>query len=90
MAVSENVGNQEIYSVRLNGTRRRDLSRSQGLDAFPSVSPNRKLIAYESIEPQPRLGRELIALKVMRPDGTGKRSATLRGNGRAAWRRMEQ
>lgn len=64
-------GDSEIYSINADGsggTRR--LTRSAGVDAFGSWSPNRRRIAFYS---QRRLGGDVW---VMNADGTGQRDLT--------------
>jgi Tol biopolymer transport system component len=69
-----NVGNLELYRVRLDGSGRRDLTRSQGLDAAPAASPDGRLIAFVAFRFNG--GRETRRLWVMGRDGGGKRPLT--------------
>jgi Tol biopolymer transport system component len=71
-----NVANDEIFSVRLDGTRRRDLSRSQGHDSAPVPSPNGRRIAFAGVRFES--GSWVYGLYVMRADGTGQRRLTPR------------
>jgi Tol biopolymer transport system component len=72
-----NVENTELYSVRLDGTRRRDLSRSQGSDSAPAPSPNGRRIAFAGARLEQ--GTLVYGLYVMRADGSGQRRLTPRG-----------
>jgi Tol biopolymer transport system component len=72
-----NVENTELYSVRLDGTQRRDLSRSQGFDSAPAPSPNGRRIAFAASRFED--GSLVSGLYVMRADGSGQRRLTPKG-----------
>jgi Tol biopolymer transport system component len=72
-----NVENTELYSVRLDGTRRRDLSRSQGPDSAAAPSPNGRRIAFAGARLEH--GNLVYGLFVMQADGTGQRRLTPKG-----------
>jgi TolB protein len=69
-----NVNNNEIFSIRVDGSRHRDLSRNQGHDGGPVWSPDGRYVAFwaERFE----RGTYVRALYVMRPDGSGQRRLT--------------
>jgi Tol biopolymer transport system component len=72
-----NVENTELYSVRLDGTRRRALSRSQGPDSAAAPSPNGRRIAFAGARLEH--GNLVYGLYVMQADGTGQRRLTPKG-----------
>jgi Tol biopolymer transport system component len=72
-----NVENTELYSVRLDGTRRRDLSRSQGADSAAAPSPNQRRIAFAAARLEG--GTLVYGLYVMQADGSGQRRLTPNG-----------
>lgn len=69
-----NVHNGEIYTVRVDGSHRRDLSRNQGSDGAPVPSPDGRLIAFASDRFD--VDGRVLALYVMRSDGSGQRRLT--------------
>jgi Tol biopolymer transport system component len=71
-----NVGNAEVYSVRLDGRGRRALSRNPGADAGAAWSPDGRRIALLSERFEG--GRRVSALYVARSDGAAPRRLTPR------------
>ena len=69
-----NVNNVEIFSIRADGTRYRDLSRSQGGDGGPVWSPDGRRVAFWAERMDG--GRFVRALYVMQADGTRQRRLT--------------
>jgi Tol biopolymer transport system component len=74
-----NVNNSEIFSIRADGSRYRDLSRNQGHDGSPVWSPDGRRVAFWSERLD--FGNLVRALYVMRADGTGQRRLTPAGLG---------
>jgi TolB protein len=69
-----NVHNTEIYALSSNGPTVRDLTRNQGFDGGPSISPDGRWIAFWSDRVQGE--RVVRGLFVMHPDGSGQRLIT--------------
>jgi TolB protein len=69
-----NVNNGEIYSVRVDGSRRRDLTRNEGSDGEPVPSPDGRSIAF--VSDRFDVDGRVLALYVMRADGTDQRRLT--------------
>lgn len=69
-----NVNNNEIFSIRADGSRYRDLSRNQGHDGSPVWSPDGRRVAFWSERFDG--GTEVRALYVMRADGSRQRRLT--------------
>jgi TolB protein len=51
--VTDRDGDYEIYSIRVDGTDLRRLTRSQGIDAHPAWSPDGEWIAFASARMAP-------------------------------------
>jgi Tol biopolymer transport system component len=69
-----NVGNSEIYSVRVDGRTRRALTRNPGADAGVAWSPDGRRIAFRSERFE--RGRRVSGLYVARADGSNARRLT--------------
>ncbi len=68
-------GNNDVYTVRTNGTQLRRLTTQPGWDGNPSYSPDSRLIAFDS----DRAGNSEIGtweIYIMRADGSGTRRLT--------------
>lgn len=67
----ENAYSSELYSVRLDGSAKRNLTRHQGSEFAAVLSPDGKRVAFLSAR---REGEAFVeGLYVMRVDGTGQR-----------------
>jgi Tol biopolymer transport system component len=67
--VPEVLDDIEIFSMRLDGTRKRRLTNNDDADFAPVFSPNGKKIAWD--------GGELGDIRIMDTDGRHKRRVTL-------------
>jgi len=68
------VGNLEIYALSLGGSSPRDLTRNQGSDGGPSVSPDGRHVAFWA---ERLVGGQVVrGLFVMRSDGAQQRLVT--------------
>ena len=72
-----NVNNNEIFSIRADGSRYRDLSRNQSHDGSPVWSPDGRRVAFWSERVE--RGSLVRALYVMHANGTGQRRLTPAG-----------
>jgi Tol biopolymer transport system component len=63
----------QIYSIRADGTDRRNLSEGRGWDDRLARSPDGRRLAFVRWRPQGLLGEGTAALWVMRADGSGQR-----------------
>jgi len=64
-------GNEEIYSMNLDGSDEKNLTRSPGADGYPAWSPDGKKIAFSS-----QRNGENWEVYVMRSDGRNQRNLT--------------
>lgn len=64
-------GDEEIFTIRPDGTGRRQLTRNTGLDSEPAVSPDGTRIAFAS-----DAARNNVDIYIMNVDGTAKKRLT--------------
>lgn len=71
-------GNFEVYTARIDGTSLLRLTKTQGIDASPAWSPDKRKIVFRSnrdhFDPDPT--KTSYELYSMNPDGSGQRRLT--------------